>query len=145
MSSFLFAILLALPKLSLSACHGSKTSYRGEFMGKLTVDNQVLLGHVIATFSVKRFTECFTHCDNDCRCRSFNLPMSGEGQCELNSADNSTALMKPKRGWRYHHLEVKEIVAGAVSFLFTSLPCTHAKLRFVFWTGTCSSILNCFS
>ena len=92
-------------------------------MGKLTAKNQVLLGHVIATFSVKSFTECFTHCDDDCRCRSFNLPLSGEGQCELNSADNSTVLLQPKRGWRYHHLQMKEVLSGAVSFVFACLPC----------------------
>ena len=119
MSTFFVVIsLLALPKLIQAACHGSKTSYRAEFQGKLTIDNVVLANHVIATFSVKSFTQCFSHCDEDCRCRSFNLPMSGEGECELNSADNSTVLMKPKRGWRYHHLQVKEVIAGSVSLIF---------------------------
>ena len=134
MSSYLpFAILLTFPSLSQSACHGSRTSYHAEFMGNLTIDNQVLLGHVIATFSVKSFTQCFRHCDEDCRCRSFNLPMSGEGECELNSADKSTVLTKPKPGWRYHHLQVKEVVTGSVSLLvFFQRHFTHScMLRFM--------------
>jgi hypothetical protein len=132
MSSLAFAfLLLALPKLSQSACHGSKTGYRGEFMGELTKDNQVLVGHVIATFTVKSFTECFAHCDEDCSCRSFNLPMSGEGNCELNSADNSTVLMKPKPGWRYHHLQVKEVIAGDVSFVFYLYSAGFRKVCFL--------------
>ncbi|XP_028407311.1 uncharacterized protein LOC114529940 [Dendronephthya gigantea] len=106
-------VLLTFPESSHSACHGSKTSYRAEFSGQLTLDNRVLVGHVFARFTVTSFTDCFTHCDNDCRCRSFNLPMSGGGKCELNSADNSTVLTEPKSGWRYHHLQVKEVLSGA--------------------------------
>ena len=119
---FSVVFLLTLPKFISSACHGSRTSYRAEFTGKHTVDNRVLLGHVIATFPVKTFTECVGHCDEDCRCRSFNLPMTGDGDCELNSADNSTVFTYPKRGWRYHHLQVKDVLAGAVSFLSCTSP-----------------------
>jgi hypothetical protein len=136
---FLLVSLLTFPQVSQAACHGSKTSYRAEFTGKLTIDNQVLANHVIATFSVKSFTECSRHCDEDCRCRSFNLPMSGEGECELNSADNSTVLVKPRRGWRYHHLQVKEVVAGSVSciFLFRLHPSLHVKINLEIQTGGC--------
>ena len=113
-------------------------------MGELTKDNQVLVGHVIATFTVKSFTECFAHCDEDCSCRSFNLPMSGEGNCELNSADNSTVLMKPKPGWRYHHLQVKEVIAGDVSFVFYLYSTGFRKVFFYRSRDFCIEIIGLF-
>ena len=96
-------------------CHGAKNSYRASSVGGLVQNDKVLLGHVFATFQVKNFSRCFAKCRADCRCRSFNLPSSGEGECELNDADNSTVLMRPRRGRNYHHLQMTEVRPGAVS------------------------------
>lgn len=112
--AFIIYLLPVFPATE-SVCHGSRTSYRAEFMGELVQNDKVLLGHVFATFPVLNFTHCFTECKIDCRCRSFNLPISGQGICELNNADNSSVLMKPRRGWRYHHLKGSEVRQGSVS------------------------------
>ena len=99
-----------------SHCHGAKTSYRVHFISKsLVEDNNILLGHAFANFTVQNFSHCSKLCRKDCRCRSFNLPMTGEGVCQLNDADKTTAFLKPVEGWRYHHLQEVESYLGDVS------------------------------
>ena len=113
----LFCLVLhALLPVCDNHCHGARTSYRVHFISKsLVEDNSVLLAHVFANFSVQNFSHCSSLCRKHCRCRSFNLPMTGKGDCQLNDADKSTAFLKPRKGWRYHHLQEVESYLGDVS------------------------------
>lgn len=79
--------------------------------------NKVLSGHSFKNFTRATFHDCFLHCGQTCRCRSFNLKIgNGEQEiCELNDADKEEAphALREKIGFIHVSFQPLENVSNS--------------------------------
>ncbi|XP_066015065.1 retinoschisin-like [Pocillopora verrucosa] len=73
------------------------------------VDGHALLDHVFATVSVTRVIDCFSACQTNCRCISFNfLTHSNQDNCQLNEENRhlKPGALIPMEGSQYYDLDI---------------------------------------
>lgn len=75
--------------------------------GRNMVEEQALVGHVIANVTAKEPMQCFRACRLDCRCISFNFqPRGSKSNCQLNEENRYTdqSALVFKTDWDYYDL-----------------------------------------
>ena len=78
-------------------------------IGRNMVDGHALLDHVFATVSVTRVMDCFSACQTNCRCISFNfLTHSNQDNCQLNEENRhlKPGALIPMDGSQYYDLDI---------------------------------------
>ena len=92
------------------ACSDGKCPVSFHFtIGRNMVDGHALLDHVFATVSVTRVIDCFSACQTNCRCISFNfLTHSNQDNCQLNEENRhlKPGALIPMEGSQYYDLDI---------------------------------------
>ena len=108
MKQYIFSLLVKIILLlSFSYPASAKNScLTGGFFftpGNSMVDNQALLGYVIADFKGLEPIDCFRACRLECRCISFNYYQTMK-YCILNeeSRYTNTSALTFLKGWQYY-------------------------------------------